>query len=79
MDRYLSQFLKKDSDKKIILLTGPRQSGKTTLVKQIFENDDYLNFDASEDREAILKKNGDGMLTVLFLMNFTKCLIGKGG
>ena len=56
MDRYLSQFLKKDSDKKIILLMGSRQSGKTTLVKQIFENDDYLNFDASEDREAIFKK-----------------------
>jgi predicted AAA+ superfamily ATPase len=56
MERYLSSPIKKDSDKKIILLSGPRQSGKTTLTKQLFTNYDYLNFDDSNDREAILKK-----------------------
>lgn len=56
MNRYLSTLIKKDSDKKIVLLSGPRQSGKTTLAKQLFENYDYLNFDASEDRTAIFKK-----------------------
>ncbi len=56
MDRYLSAFVKKDSAKKIVLVSGPRQSGKTTLAKQLFESYDYLNFDASEDREAIFKK-----------------------
>lgn len=56
MDRYLSSYIKKDSDKKIILLSGPRQSGKTTLTKQIFTRFDYFNFDASEDREALFKK-----------------------
>jgi len=57
MDRYLSTLLKKDSDKKIVILSGPRQSGKTTLTKQLFKSFDYLNFDASEDRDAILKKH----------------------
>jgi predicted AAA+ superfamily ATPase len=56
MDRYLSSFVKKDSIKKIILLSGPRQSGKTTLAKQLFKSYDYLNFDASEDRELLFKK-----------------------
>lgn len=56
MERYLSSFVKKDSDKKIVLLSGPRQSGKTTLTKHLFKTYDYLNFDASEDREAILQK-----------------------
>ncbi len=56
MNRYLSSFIKKDSDKKITLLSGPRQSGKTTLSKQLFESYDYLNFDSYEDRQAILKK-----------------------
>src|SRR5689334_10826190 len=57
MDRYLSAPIKKDSDKKIILLSGPRQSGKTTLTKQLFAPFDYLNFDSNEDREALHKKH----------------------
>lgn len=56
MERYLSSFIKKDSSKKIILLSGARQSGKTTLAKQLFKSYDYFNFDSSEDREALLKK-----------------------
>lgn len=56
MDRSLKPFLKKDSQKKIILLSGPRQSGKTTLTKSLFHTFDYLNYDLPEDREALLKK-----------------------
>lgn len=57
MDRYLSALIKKDSDRKIVLLSGPRQSGKTTLSKQLFTQYEYLNFDSAEDRAAILKKH----------------------
>jgi uncharacterized protein len=57
MERYLSQHITKDADKKIILLSGPRQSGKTTLTKQLFKNFDYFNFDLEEDREALFKKH----------------------
>ncbi|MEI8320417.1 MAG: ATP-binding protein [Alphaproteobacteria bacterium] len=57
MDRYLSATLIKDSDKKIILLSGPRQAGKTTLTRHLFSSYDYFNYDASEDREALEKKH----------------------
>ncbi len=57
MDRSLNPFIKKDSDKKIVLISGPRQSGKTTLTKQLFKTFDYLNFDASADRDAIIQKH----------------------
>ncbi|MCX7338232.1 MAG: ATP-binding protein [Alphaproteobacteria bacterium] len=59
MERYLSQFILRDSPKKIILLSGPRQSGKTTLAKQLFKKFDYFNFDSSEDRASLLKKQWD--------------------
>jgi predicted AAA+ superfamily ATPase len=45
MQRYLQAFIKKDSDQKMILLSGPRQTGKTTLTKNLFNNCDYLNLD----------------------------------
>lgn len=57
MERYFSSFIKRDNNKKIVLLSGPRQSGKTTLAKNLYASLDYLNFDASEDREALLKKH----------------------
>lgn len=56
MERYTAQSIKKDALSKMILLSGPRQCGKTTLSKSLFETFDYLNFDSSEDREHILNK-----------------------
>lgn len=56
MKRYLSDFVKEDSDKKIILISGPRQSGKTTLTKDLFEDSVYFNYDLPKNREAILKR-----------------------
>lgn len=56
MKRYLSDFIKEDSDKKIMLISGPRQIGKTTLAKDLFEDFVYLNYDLPKDREAILKR-----------------------
>jgi len=66
MQRYIQSFIKADSDQKMILLSGPRQTGKTTLTKNLFHNCDYLNFDLSEDRERLRKKywnrNGDAVI-----------------
>jgi len=47
-------------DRKMVILGGPRQVGKTTLSRQIatrFKNPLYLNFDHPEDRERIRKRD----------------------
>ena len=54
--RYLSDSILQDSSCKIILLSGPRQSGKTTLTKHLFEHYVYLNYDSSKDRDLIHDK-----------------------
>jgi predicted AAA+ superfamily ATPase len=59
MERYLKQQIKADLDKKIVLITGARQCGKTTLAKQLFDLYDYFNYDAGEDRLALQKKSWD--------------------
>ncbi|GJM06340.1 MAG: ATPase [marine bacterium B5-7] len=59
MERYLSHHILSDLDNKIVLLSGPRQVGKTTLAKQLFDAHDYLNFDAVEDRLQLQKKQWD--------------------
>ncbi len=50
-----------------LCLTGPRQSGKTTLSKQLFKDKPYINFEnpsiqkeAEEDPETFLKKLKNG-------------------
>jgi predicted AAA+ superfamily ATPase len=55
MKRYLSDFIKKDLEKKLVLLAGPRQVGKTWLSKSLFPASQYayLNFDRTADRKII--------------------------
>lgn len=53
MQRTYLPYLKKYLHKKIILLSGPRQSGKTTLSKMLVTNYDYLNFDFEGDRKRL--------------------------
>lgn len=52
--RSITHSLKSDLEKKIILLSGPRQCGKTTLSRSLFKETEYLNFDNVKDR-LILK------------------------
>jgi hypothetical protein len=63
MDRYLKKALLKDLFKKIIIVTGPRQVGKTTLSKSL-KSDlssgfDYYNYDNLQDRKKIHKGDLD--------------------
>jgi len=59
MKRYLTKYIQEDLDKKVILLTGPRQTGKTTLSKILKNNFDYFNFDNLDDRLSLQKKSWD--------------------
>ena len=51
--RDLKTSILRDLNEKIILLSGPRQCGKTTLSKHLFTNFDYLNYDSISDREIL--------------------------
>lgn len=56
MKRYLDQQIANDLNKKLVILTGPRQVGKTTLSRQLLTDKDsfqYLNWDISSDRRIL--------------------------
>ena len=59
MKRYLEEFIRKDLKEKIVLLSGPRQVGKTILSKQLTASHFYLNYDASSDRRIIHAQEWD--------------------
>ncbi len=56
MERYLKKQMLKDLPKKIVLISGPRQSGKTTLSKMLSKSYEYLNYDHETHRTFIEKK-----------------------
>ncbi len=56
MKRLQKTWILKDLEKKMVLLVGPRQTGKTWLAKNIakeFPNSVYLNYDQKFDRDII--------------------------
>lgn len=60
MKRYLDDLIAKDLARKMVLVTGPRQVGKTTLCRHQMARLDpaqYLNWDVPGDR-AILQRQG---------------------
>lgn len=59
MKRSLDAYIKESLNSKIVLLTGPRQTGKTTLSKQLCPAYDYFNYDAVEDRVQLRQKSWD--------------------
>lgn len=59
MKRSYLPFVSKYLSKKIILVSGPRQSGKTTLTKMIGNSFDYINYDDESGRKIIREKSWD--------------------
>lgn len=53
MQRRIFQNILNDLDEKIILLSGPRQVGKTTLAQSLDADQTYLNYDVIEHRKII--------------------------
>lgn len=57
--RYLQRLIEKDLLKKMVFVGGPRQCGKTTLVKSILEAGSggrYFNWDDDVDRRDVLNR-----------------------
>lgn len=59
LPRLLATQIAKDLDNKIIVLSGPRQCGKTTLSKALHNSFDYFNYDSAEDRSRLKRKEWD--------------------
>ena len=59
MHRYLKTSILEDLPKKIVLLTGPRRCGKTTLAQMLVNDFDSLNFDNPEHRLALMERSWD--------------------
>ena len=56
MNRSLTPLIAQDLQKKMVIVTGPRQVGKTTLARGLaanFKRPIYLNYDAVADRARI--------------------------
>jgi len=56
MRRYLEKNILNDLKEKIVILSGPRQVGKTTLSRQLIHSYQYLNYDARSDRKIIMQE-----------------------
>ena len=56
LPRYLTERIRADLARKMVFVSGPRQVGKTTLVRHLLaEPAGYLNWDIPEHRDAILR------------------------
>ena len=58
MKRYLDDWVRQDLSKKLVVLTGPRQVGKTTLSRQLvdeFAGAQYLNYDVAAHRAVMME------------------------
>ncbi|MFA5480745.1 MAG: ATP-binding protein [Candidatus Muiribacteriota bacterium] len=70
MERIQEKQILNDLNKKMVLITGPRQVGKTWLAKKImsyFNNSIYLNYDNFKHREIIISQTWNKNTNLLVL------------
>ena len=53
LPRILSNLLPDAGTRRVVILTGARQTGKTTLSRKIYKDLRYINLDAPENRDAL--------------------------
>lgn len=68
--RYIQHWVQEDLKSKMVFIAGPRQSGKTTIAKEILRDSEhgaYFNLDNDFDRRTVLKQQwGDEKNLVVF-------------
>ena len=58
--RYIQRWIQEDLKSKMVFIAGPRQSGKTTIAKEIlqgYQRAAYFNLDNDFDRRIVLKQH----------------------
>ncbi len=65
--RTLTPAVQTDLARKLVLISGPRQVGKTTLARSIDPNAEYLNYDVVRDRRRMLRQEWDAESPLLIL------------
>lgn len=78
MDRTLLSPIKEALGEKIILLSGPRQCGKTTLAKMVEADHDYVNYDSVAHRSILQEQSWDRRRKLLILDELHKMKRWKG-
>jgi predicted AAA+ superfamily ATPase len=81
MKRYLDDWVLKDLSTKMVVLTGPRQVGKTTLARQLmplFANAQYLNWDVLPDRGVLQRQSWNPRAQLLVMDEIHKMHNWKG-
>ena len=81
MKRYLDELVLKDLTTKMVVLTGPRQVGKTTLARQLmqsFGNAQYLNWDVLPDRMVLQRQSWNPRAKLLVVDEIHKMRDWKG-
>jgi predicted AAA+ superfamily ATPase len=70
MHRYLDDRVRADLAHKLVILTGPRQVGKTTLARQVMQGvqpASYLNWDVPADRAVLQRQSWPGSSRLLVM------------
>lgn len=81
MKRYLDELALKDLAAKMVMLTGPRQVGKTTLARQLmreFKDAQYLNWDVLPDRGVLQRQSWNPRAKLLVMDEIHKMHGWKG-
>lgn len=65
--RLISDPILSDLQKKIVLLSGPRQCGKTTLARSLSKKFAYLNYDSVKDRKLVIDQAWDRKVDLVVL------------
>lgn len=70
IERHFEEILRQSAQTRpVVVLTGPRQTGKTSLVRRLFPRHDYVSLDlpseaaqAESDPGAFLQRHGDALI-----------------